>query len=55
MSVFDNKSKKALTDPLMANNPISLQVLGICSALAVTVKLDTAVVMTLAVIGVLSI
>ena len=55
MSVFDKKSKKALTDPLMANNPISLQVLGICSALAVTVKLDTAVVMTLAVIGVLSI
>ena len=55
MLVFDNKSKKALTDPLMANNPISLQVLGICSALAVTVKLDTAVVMTLAVIGVLSI
>ena len=39
----------------MANNPISLQVLGICSALAVTVKMDTAVVMTLAVIAVLCI
>ena len=39
----------------MANNPISLQVLGICSALAVTVKMDTAVVMTLAVVAVLSI
>ncbi len=39
----------------MGNNPITLQVLGICSALAVTVKMDTAVVMTLAVIGVLSI
>jgi NADH:ubiquinone oxidoreductase, Na(+)-translocating, D subunit len=39
----------------MANNPISLQVLGICSALAVTVKMDTAVVMTFAVIAVLCI
>jgi Na+-transporting NADH:ubiquinone oxidoreductase subunit D len=37
------------------NNPITLQVLGICSALAVTVKMDTAVVMSLAVIAVLSI
>ncbi|MBN1550485.1 NADH:ubiquinone reductase (Na(+)-transporting) subunit D [bacterium] len=36
------------------NNPISLQVLGICSALAVTVKLDTAFVMSLAVIFVLT-
>ena len=39
----------------MENNPITLQVLGICSALAVTVKMDSAVVMTLAVVGVLSI
>ena len=39
----------------MKNNPISLQVLGICSALAVTVQLETAIVMTLAVICVLSI
>jgi len=38
----------------MANNPISLQVLGICSALAVTVQVKTAVVMTLAVIAVLA-
>lgn len=53
--MLDKKSKQALTDPLMANNPITLQVLGICSALAVTVKMDTAVVMTLAVIAVLSI
>ena len=35
------------------NNPISLQVLGICSALAVTVKMDTALVMSLAVIFVM--
>jgi len=53
--MLDKKSKQALTDPLMANNPITLQVLGICSALAVTVKMDTAVVMTLAVVAVLSI
>ena len=55
MAIIDNKSKEALTDPLMINNPISLQVLGICSALAVTVQLNTAVVMTLAVVSVLSI
>ena len=55
MAFLDKKSKQALTDPLSANNPITLQVLGICSALAVTVKMDTAVVMTLAVVAVLSI
>lgn len=53
--MLNKKSKAALTDPLMNNNPITLQVLGICSALAVTVKMDTAVVMTLAVIAVLSV
>ena len=55
MSLLSKQSKNTVTDPLMANNPISLQVLGICSALAVTVKMDTAVVMTLAVIAVLCI
>ncbi|MBI89946.1 MAG: NADH:ubiquinone reductase (Na(+)-transporting) subunit D [Candidatus Marinimicrobia bacterium] len=55
MAILDKKSKEALADPLMKNNPISLQVLGICSALAVTVQLNTAVVMTLAVVAVLSI
>ena len=55
MAFLDKKSKQAFTDPLSANNPITLQVLGICSALAVTVKMDTAVVMTLAVVAVLSI
>ena len=55
MAVIDKKSKEALTDPLMKNNPISLQVLGICSALAVTVLLETAIVMTLAVVSVLSV
>ena len=55
LDFLDKKSKVALTDPLMKNNPISLQVLGICSALAVTVQLNTAVVMTLAVVAVLSV
>jgi Na+-transporting NADH:ubiquinone oxidoreductase subunit D len=45
---------KIFTDPLMDNNPITKQVLGICSALAVTVKVELAVVMSLAVIFVLT-
>jgi len=49
---MSTKSKEALLDPLFNNNPIALQVLGICSALAVTTKLETAVVMTLAVTAV---
>lgn len=41
--------RKVLFDPLFNNNPIALQILGICSALAVTTKLETSVVMALAV------
>lgn len=48
------KPKKLITCPVFKNNPITLQVLGICSALAVTSKLETSVVMSLAVIFVLS-
>ena len=48
-----SKSRDALIDPLFSNNPIALQVLGICSALAVTTKMDTALVMSAAVIGVM--
>ena len=48
-----SKSRDVLVDPLFNNNPIALQVLGICSALAVTTKMDTALVMSAAVIGVL--
>ena len=44
--------KKLLIDPLVDNNPIALQVLGICSALAVTASLKVAFVMSLAVIAV---
>ena len=47
-------NKKIVTDPLIDNNPITRQVLGICSALAVTVKLEQALVMTLALIFVLT-
>ena len=45
-----SKVKEVLLDPLVDNNPIALQVLGICSALAVTTKLETALVMSIAVI-----
>jgi Na+-transporting NADH:ubiquinone oxidoreductase subunit D len=48
-----SKPREVLLDPLIDNNPIGLQVLGICSALAVTTKLETAVVMTVAVLFVL--
>ena len=46
--------RDVLIDPLFNNNPIALQVLGICSALAVTTKMETAVVMSAAVIFVVS-
>ena len=44
-----NEAKKVLLSPFISNNPIMLQVLGICSALAVTSKMETAFVMALAV------
>lgn len=49
-----SKTRDALSDPLFNNNPIALQVLGICSALAVTTKMDTALVMSVAVLAVLT-
>ncbi len=48
--IFSAKNLKLLTEPLGKNNPITIQVLGICSALAVTVKLKPAIVMALSVI-----
>ena len=39
-----SKAKDALLEPIVDNNPIALQVLGVCSALAVTTKLATATV-----------
>jgi Na+-transporting NADH:ubiquinone oxidoreductase subunit D len=49
-----NSTKRTLIDPLFNNNPITLQVLGVCSALAVTTRMDTALVMSVAVIAVLA-
>ena len=46
------KTRDVLIDPLFNNNPIALQVLGVCSALAVTTNMDTALVMSVAVIAV---
>ena len=45
----DKTAKQVLFDPLINDNPIALQILGLCSALAVTVKLETSLVMALAV------
>jgi len=47
--MFSAKNMKLLTAPLGKDNPITVQVLGICSALAVTVKLEPAIVMALSV------
>ncbi len=49
-----SKAKDVLLDPVFKNNPIALQVLGICSALAVTTKLDTSLTMCVAVIFVVA-
>ena len=46
------KASRVLFDPVFNNNPIGLQILGICSALAVTTKLDKSIVMAVAVIAV---
>ena len=52
--LFSKKNIKLLTDPLNENNPITVQVLGVCSALAVTVKLEPAIVMSISVTVVLA-
>ena len=52
--IFSKKSRQLLTDPLDDNNPITVQVLGICSALAITVQLKPAIVMTMSVIFVMA-
>jgi Na+-transporting NADH:ubiquinone oxidoreductase subunit D len=49
-NLFSPKNRRLLYDPLNDNNPITVQVLGICSALAVTVKMKPSIVMALAVI-----
>ncbi len=52
-ALFSKKNIKLLTDPLNDNNPVTVQVLGICSALAITVQLKPAIVMAIAVVFVL--
>ena len=54
-ALFSKKNKKLISDPLNDNNPITIQVLGICSALAITVQLKPAIVMAISVLFVLSI
>lgn len=53
--LFSKMNRKLITDPLTDNNPVTVQVLGICSALAITVKIDTSLVMGLSVIFVTAI
>ena len=48
-SIFSAKNLKYLTSPFSANNPVIVQILGICSALAVTVQMKPAIVMALSV------
>jgi Na+-transporting NADH:ubiquinone oxidoreductase subunit D len=52
--LFSAKNRKLITNPLNVDNPITVQVLGICSALAVTAKLKPSFVMMLSVIAVLT-
>lgn len=54
MGIFSSKNAKLLTNPINSNNPVTVLVLGICSALAVTVKLEPAFVMSISVIAVLA-
>jgi Na+-transporting NADH:ubiquinone oxidoreductase subunit D len=51
--LFSAKNLKLITTPLGASNPVTIQVLGICSALAVTAKLEPAIVMSISVVFVL--
>jgi Na+-transporting NADH:ubiquinone oxidoreductase subunit D len=52
--LFSKKNRKLVTDPLNDDNPITVQVLGICSALAITVQLEPSIVMAIAVIAVMA-
>jgi Na+-transporting NADH:ubiquinone oxidoreductase subunit D len=53
--LFSTKNLNLLRDPLNDSNPITVQVLGICSALAVTVKLKPSVVMAISVVAVMAV
>ncbi len=55
MGLLSKKDGKLLLDPLADNNPITIQVLGICSALAITAELKASIVMAISVMAVLAI
>lgn len=52
--LFSKKNRKLLSNPLDIDNPITVQVLGVCSALAVTIKLEPTIVMCIAVFAVMA-
>ena len=54
-ALFSKKNRKLISDPLNDNNPITVQVLGVCSALAITVQLKPAIVMAISVMVVLAV
>jgi Na+-transporting NADH:ubiquinone oxidoreductase subunit D len=53
--LFSKKNRKLVSNPLDADNPITVQVLGICSALAVTVQMKPTIVMCIAVFAVMAV
>lgn len=55
MGLLSKKDRKLILDPLADDNPITIQVLGICSALAITAQLKASIVMTISVIFVLGV
>ncbi len=55
MALLSKKDSKLLKDPLLDNNPITIQVLGICSALAITAELKASIVMTVSVLFVMGV
>jgi len=55
MGLLSKKDSKLILDPLADNNPITIQVLGICSALAITAQLKAAIVMAISVTAVVAI
>ncbi|MDC8003267.1 NADH:ubiquinone reductase (Na(+)-transporting) subunit D [Aureisphaera galaxeae] len=55
MALLSKKDSKLILDPLADNNPITIQVLGICSALAITAQLKASIVMSISVIFVMGV
>lgn len=55
MALLSKKDSRLILDPLTDNNPITIQVLGICSALAITAQLKASIVMAVSVIAVMAV